>query len=376
MPEVDQIPVRIGGYLDIDYEYWKNIMPCNKTRTNVHGFSAVYKAMQDSGFRPSSEEERERFGCVMGTGVSSVYEFMQGLHDVHANGSNIDAIPADYAEKIDINGLNTAISRYFGAKGHTEAVSPACATGHAVVQEAFRTIMLGESDVCIAGAADTIVHPVILKGFALLGCINLKSNENPGESSKPLDENRAGLAGADGGNAVILEELQHALARGAKIYGEVKGYSMNCDGFHLTKPTPRGEGIYRTMLGVLGMTGIRPENIDLILAHATATKAGDFAEINAIDSVFGDLRPYITAVKGHTGHMMCAVGTFHVISALLMISNGVVAPVMNLKNPLKIKGKELNFVKEPVHTQLNNVLINAVGFSGMNNSLIVSKYEP
>eukprot|EP00358_Blepharisma_japonicum_P005243 CAMPEP_0202945738 /NCGR_PEP_ID=MMETSP1395-20130829/7224_1 /ASSEMBLY_ACC=CAM_ASM_000871 /TAXON_ID=5961 /ORGANISM="Blepharisma japonicum, Strain Stock R1072" /LENGTH=351 /DNA_ID=CAMNT_0049645965 /DNA_START=221 /DNA_END=1276 /DNA_ORIENTATION=+ len=351
-------------------------MPCSKTRTNAHGFCAAYKAMEDSGFTPSSEEEKEKFGCIMGAGVSSIYETLGGLHDVYINGSNIDAIPADYAENVDINGLTNAVCRYFGAKGHSEAVNPACATGHAVVQGAFRSIMLGENDICVAGAADTIIHPAMLKGFALLGCINTKKNANPEDSSRPLDENREGLAAADGGNAVVLEELQHALARGAKIYGEVKGYSMNCDGFHLTKPTPRGEGIYRTMVDALGMTGMSPEDIDLVLAHATATKAGDSAEVNAIDSVFGDLKPYITAVKGHTGHMMCAVGTFHVISALLMIANGIATPILNMKNPLKINGKELNFVKEPVNAHLNNILINAVGFSGMNNSIIVSRYLP
>ncbi|CAG9330767.1 unnamed protein product [Blepharisma stoltei] len=375
-PEIDEMPVDIGGLLDVDLEEWYRIMPSNRTQQNAYGFIGAYRAMMDSGYKPQTEAERERFGCIMGTGTSTGRNIF-GMYDKFFRaGAAMSSVHGGYIEETDIHGLTAAVSKYFQTKGPVGTLTAACATGQAVIQEAYRNILLGEADVVIAASAENVVIPYGVRGFTTLGAINTKDNDNPEGAPRPMDESRGGLCVSDGGDGVILEELQHALRRGAKIYGEFKGFSMNCDGYHLTRPTAEGEGIYRTMSNSIQMAGLDPSEITLVHAHAAGTREGDLAEMVGIDRLFGDINPYITGCKGNTGHMMCTVGTFHAIESLLSITHGIIPPIKNLKNPITVNGKMLNYVREPVYTNVRNVVMNNVGFGGINSSLVVSKYEP
>lgn len=375
-PEIDEMPVTIGGLLDVDLEEVYRIMPSHRTQQNAYGFIGALRAMQDSGYQPQSEAERERFGCIMGTGTSTGRNIF-GMYDkfFRAN-SSMDVVHPGYIEETDIHGLTAVVSKHFQTKGPSGCLTAACATGQAVIQEGYRNILLGEADVMITASAENVVIPYGLRGFASLGAINAKDNDNPGGAARPMDESRNGLVASDGGNGVILEELQHALRRGAKIYGEIKGFSMNCDGYHLTRPTAQGEGIFRTMVNSIKMSGLEPKDFELVHAHAAGTREGDLAEMIGIDRLFGDVNPYITGCKGNTGHMMCTIGTFHAIESLLCITHSTIPGIRNLKNPITVNGKMLNYVIEPVYTEVNNVVMNNVGFGGINSSLVVSKYIP
>ncbi|OMJ85027.1 hypothetical protein SteCoe_13749 [Stentor coeruleus] len=374
-PEIDEMPVKIGGLLNEDLEKWYKIMPSNRTSQNAFGFIGAYKAMEDSGYKPKSPEEYERFGVIMGTGTSTGRNIF-GIYDRFFRANNsFDVVHGGYMEETDIHGITNAVSRYFKTKGPVGTITAACATGQAVIQEAYRNIVLNEADVMIAGSAENVVIPYGLRGFATLGAINVKDNDNPEGAARPMDDSRMGLVASDGGNGVICEELQHALKRGARIYGEVLGYSMNCDGYHLTRPTASGEGIFRTMKNSIEMAGLQPKDLTIVHAHAAGTREGDIAEMIAIDRLFGENRPYVTGCKGNTGHMMCTIGTYHCIESLLSVYYGKIPAIRNLKNPIQVNGKLLNYVREPVECDVNYVVMNNVGFGGINSSLVVGKYK-
>ena len=374
-PEIDEMPVKIGGLLSEDLEKWYKIMPSNRTQQNAFGFIGAFKAMEDSKYQPKSQEDHERFGTIMGTGTSTGRNIF-GMYDkFFKSGSSLSVVHGGYIEETDIHGITNAVSRYFKSKGPVGTVTAACATGQAVIQEGYRNIMLDEADVMLTGSAENVVIPYGLRGFATLGAINVKDNHDPEGAPKPMDDARSGLVASDGGNAVVLEELQHALKRGAKIYGEVLGYSMNCDGYHLTRPTAKGEGIYRTMKNSIEMAGIEPKDINLVHAHAAGTKEGDIAEMIAVDRLFGDLNPYITGCKGNTGHMMCTIGTYHCIESILSINHSKIPPIKNLKNPITVNGKMLNYARSVIDCDINYVVMNNVGFGGINSSLVVGKYR-
>ena len=374
-PEIDQIPVKIGGLLlDFDLEKWYKMMPYAPTQQSSHGFAAAVKAMEDSGYQPSSEEEKDLFGVIGGTGTSSGREVFDMYDKFYRSGEDLSIVPSNYIENTDIHGMTASVSKYFKARGPSSTVTAACATGQSVIMEAYRNILLGEAKVMLAFSAENVVIPYGMRGFASLGAINTKGNDDPVGAARPMDESREGLVASDGGNAVVLEDLEHALKRGATIYGEVKGFSQNCDGYHLTRPTAEGQGIYRTMSKSLEMADVDPKDVQLVHAHAAGTKEGDKAEMKAIDRIFGNHMPYITGCKGNTGHMMCTVGTFHCIESLLSIQQSVIPPVKNLKNPIKVEGKLLKYVMEPTKAEVNNAIMNNVGFGGINSTLVVSKY--
>ena len=374
-PEIDEMPVKIGGLLNEDLEPWYKLMPSGRTTQNCFGFIGAVKALEDSGYHFKSESEQERFGVIMGTGTSTGRNIF-GMYDkFFRNNSSLSVVHAGYIEETDIHGISCAVSRYVKSKGPIGTVTAACATGQAVIQEGFRNIFLDEADVMLCGSAENVVIPYGLRGFATLGAINTKDNDDPEGAARPMDESRQGLVASDGGNGVVLEELQHALRRGARIYGEVLGYSMNCDGYHLTRPTAHGEGIYRTMKNSIEMAGVPLDKITLVHAHAAGTREGDIAEMVAIDRLFGERRPYITGCKGNTGHMMCTIGTYHCIESLLSIQYNQIPPIKNLKNPITVNGKMLNYAREVINTDVNYVVMNNVGFGGINSSLVVGKYR-
>ena len=311
----------------------------------------------------------------MGTGTSTGRNIFGMSDKFYRNNASFSVVHEGYISETDVHGITAAVSKYFKTKGPIGTVTAACATGQAVIQEAYRNIMLNEADIMIAASAENVVIPYGLRGFSTLGAINTKDNDDPEGAPRPMDESRAGLVASDGGNGVVLEELNHALKRGARIYGELLGYSMNCDGYHLTRPTAKGEGIYRTMKNSIEMSGVDLKDITLVHAHAAGTREGDIAEMIAINRLFGDLSPYITGCKGNTGHMMCTIGTYHCIESLLSITHDKIPPIKNLKNPITVDGKMLNYARSIVDVEVKNVVMNNVGFGGINSSLVVGKYK-
>lgn len=350
-------------------DHWMQMIPYTKNLFNAYATCAATEALANAGWVPEEETDQVRTGIVLGTGLGSVACAIENQQRIDAKGyAHMDRLGV---LKVLQNLAAGGISLQFRLKGPTNTVSTACASGQSAIGEAFHYIQRGDADVMIAVAAEHSVMPFVLAGFSKIGALSRETAE-PEKASCPFDAGRSGFVIGEGAGALILEDLEHALKREARIYAEIRGYGCCSEGEHLTKPRADGEGAYRVMMNALRQGGLSPEHVGMVNAHATSTEDGDLAEATAIARVFQGLKPVITANKGNFGHLMGAAGVVEAAFTALSISTGVIPPILNLKKPVADLAFATHLVRKPIEAALSN----SFGFGGINTSLLFSKYTP
>lgn len=334
----------------------------------LYAFAAAKQAMDDCGFLPQTEDEKNAFGVYFGSGQGGVQSFCEGIITVKDRGPT--RISPFFIPSIMINQAAGLLSIKYGLQGPNIAVSTACATGTHAVGEAFRLIKDGHADMMLAGGSEAPILKPALAGFAQLRALSTR-NDEPQKASRPWDKNRDGFVMSEGAGALVLEEYEHAKARGAKIYAEVVGYGITGDAHHIT--APGGTGALRAMKMALKNADMNPSDIDYINAHGTSTPTGDVMELNAIKELFKDTDVAVSSTKSMTGHMLGASGSIEAVFSVLAIQNDFVPPTINLENP-EDEAEGMNLVPNVAQDKkVNAVLSNSFGFGGTNACLIFKK---
>ena len=336
----------------------------------VYGIAAADQALADSGWKPETDEDQENTGVLIGSGIGGLPKISEATELVN-NGKTRRVSPF-FIPSCLINLVSGQVSIKHGLKGPNHAVVTACSTGAHAIGDASRMIMLGDADVMVAGGAEAAVCRLGMAGFAAARALSTSYNDTPTEASRPWDQGRDGFVMGEGAGCVVLEEYEHAKARGARIYAEVAGYGMSGDAYHITAPAEDGNGGFRSMRNALRNAGINPEDVDYVNAHGTSTPLGDEIELGAVKRLFGDhaSKLSMSSTKSATGHLLGAAGAIEAVFSILAIHEGVVAPTLNLRNPSDAcKGMDL-VPLEAKKRKVNVALSNSFGFGGTNASLV------
>ena len=338
-----------------------------------YAVACAVQAMSDAGFGEGNGYDPDNTGVIMGSGIGGLKSFEE-QHDVYRERGPGKISPffipmfiADIAAGI--------VSMRFNCKGPNYATVSACATSAHAIGDAFRTIQYGDADIMLAGGSEATVTPMAIGGFANMKALS-ERNDSPETASRPFDLTRDGFVMGEGGGVVILEELEHARKRGARIYGEVVGYGATGDAYHLTAPAPEGEGAQRAMKRAMKDAGLTPADIQYINTHGTSTPAGDFNETRAIQLVFGDAAQSlnVSSTKSATGHMLGAAGVVEFIFSTLAIGNSIVPPTINYETP--DPDLTLNYTpNKAVERRIDVALSNSFGFGGHNVTLAVKRFQ-
>ncbi|HLE57141.1 MAG TPA: beta-ketoacyl-ACP synthase II [Rhodothermia bacterium] len=343
-------------------------------RTDVYtqlAVAAAVQAVSDAAFFNGGYDP-DNTGVIIGSGIGGLKIFEQ-QHDQYRELGPSKISP--FFIPMFISDIAAGIvSMQFNAKGPNYATVSACATSAHAIGDAFRTIQYGDADVMITGGSEATVTPMAIGGFANMKALS-ERNDSPETASRPFDATRDGFVMGEGSGIVILEELEHARARGAKIYSEVVGYGATGDAYHLTAPAPHGEGAQRAMKRAMKDAGFAPEDIQYINAHGTSTPANDLNETAAIKAVFGDAARTvsISSTKGATGHMLGAAGAVEFVISTLVAQEGVIPPTINYETP--DPECDLNYTpNKAIHREVTGVLSNSFGFGGHNTTLAVKRF--
>ena len=371
---VDAFSTRFGGSIkNFDIEQY---MPAKDARRLdlfiQYGLAAGLQAMQDSGL-DVTDANRERIGVVMGSGIGGLTNIENTSKTLIEQGPR--RISPFFVPGSIINMISGVLSIQLGLQGPNYAIATACTTGTHCIGMAARNIAYGEADVMLAGGAEMAACGLGLGGFAASRALSTR-NDDPQAASRPWDANRDGFVLSDGAGALILEELEHAKARGATIYAEVAGFGMSADAYHMTSPPEQGDGAARCMASALRDAGMNPDQVQYVNAHGTSTLAGDLAEVNALKTVFAghasDLA--VSSTKSMTGHLLGAAGAVEAIFSILALRDQVAPPPINLDQPGE--GCDLNFVPHQAQSmKIDAVLSNSFGFGGTNGSLLLRRYS-
>ncbi|WP_417318112.1 beta-ketoacyl-ACP synthase II [Emcibacter sp.] len=336
----------------------------------LYGIAACDMALEDSGWKPETEEDRCRTGILAGSGIGGLPGIQDESINMHERG--VRRVSPHFIPRCLINLISGNVSIRHGLKGPNHAVVTACATGTHALGDAARLIMLDDADVMVAGGAEAAICRIGVAGFAQAKALSSHFNDTPEKASRPWDRDRDGFVIGEGAGMVVLEEYEHAKARGAKIYAEIVGYGLSGDAYHVTAPAPDGNGGYRAMEMALKRSGLTPEDIDYVNAHGTSTPLGDELEFGAVKRLFGDAAGKIamSSTKSAIGHLLGAAGSTEAIFTILAMNHGVVPPTLNLDNPSEgVEG--INLVPhEAQDRKVNAALSNSFGFGGTNASLI------
>lgn len=329
-------------------------------------------AIKDSGLK-ITPENAERVGVIIGSGMGGL-PMIEHYHQVLLEKGHRRISPF-FIPMIIINLAAGQVSIKYGAKGPNSSPCTACATGSHSIGDAFKIIQRGDADVMIAGGTEAVITPMGIAGFTAMKALSTR-NDEPEKASRPFDAQRDGFVMGEGAGIIILEELEDAIKRGAKIYAEIIGYGMSGDAYHITSPAPEGEGAARCMEAALKDAGIKPEDVQYINAHGTSTKYGDELETMAIKKVFGK-HAYSLAVsstKSMTGHLLGAAGGVEAVITILSIYHNIVPPTINLENP--DPACDLDYVPNVARRmEVNCAISNSFGFGGTNASLVFRKFS-
>ena len=334
--------------------------------------AAAAMAIADAGAEPSTQDDAERTGVLIGSGIGGVGGIYDASITLFEKGPR--RISPFFIPGRIINMVSGYVSIRFGLKGPNHSVVTACSTGAHAIGDSWRIIAMGDADVMVAGGAESPVNRISMAGFAACRALSTGFNDRPTEASRPYDKDRDGFVMGEGAAVLVLEEYERAKARGAKIYGEVVGYGMSGDAYHITAPTPDGDGGYRCMKAAVKRAGIDPSEIDYINAHGTSTQLGDEIELGAVTRLLGDAAPKaaMSSTKSAIGHLLGAAGSVEAIFSLLAMRDGIAPPTLNLDNPSVETA--INLVpKVPLRKTIDVALSNSFGFGGTNASLIFRK---
>ncbi|HYA12435.1 MAG TPA: beta-ketoacyl-ACP synthase II [Thermodesulfovibrionales bacterium] len=365
-----QIAGEVENFNPEDYIETKEVKKMDRF---IHfAIATTAMALDDSGLK-ITDSNAERIGVIVGSG-------MGGLHTIERYHSVLlekgpKRITPFFVPMLSINLASGQISIKFGAKGPNTAISTACATGSHSIGDAFKIIQRDEADVMIAGGTEAVITPMGIGGFNAMKAISTR-NDEPERASRPFDIDRDGFVIGEGAGIVILENLQSALNRDAKIYAEIVGYGMTADAYHITSPSPGGEGAARCMAIALKDGGIEPSEVNYINAHGTSTKSGDELESQAIKTVFKEhaYKVAISSTKSMMGHLLGAAGGVEAVISILSICNDIALPTINLDNP--DPDCDLDYVPHKARTmKINYALSNSFGFGGTNACLLFKRFE-
>lgn len=329
-------------------------------------------AMEDSGLK-IDESNAERVGVLIGSGIGGTGTWEEQHKTLLERGPR--RVSPFFVPMLISDMASGMVSILTGAKGPNLAVITACATGTHAIGEAAKIILRGDADAMIAGGAEAAITPMAVAGFCAARAFSTR-NDDPEHASRPFDLDRDGFVMGEGAGSVVLESLDHALARGAHIYGEITGFGMSADAYHMTAPTPGGEGAARSMANALADAGIAPEAVDYINAHGTSTSENDKNETAAIKKVFGDsaYKVAVSSTKSMTGHMLGAAGAVEAIICLLTINNGIIPATTNYETP--DPECDLDYVpNEYRKAQVFTTMSNSFGFGGHNATLVITGYK-
>ncbi len=337
----------------------------------TYGVAAAQEAVEDSGWAPADQESLERTGVMIGSGIGGLDTIAKTAILMEERGPR--RVSPFFVPACLINLISGHVSIKYGFKGPNHSVVTACATGTHAIGDAARMIALDDADVMVAGGAEGAVCRIGLAGFSASRALSTGYNDTPELASRPWDEGRDGFVIGEGAGVVVLEEYEHAKARGAKIYGEVIGYGLSGDAHHITLPAENGDGGYRAMKAALKRAKLNPEDIDYINAHGTSTPAGDGMEFAAVKRMFKNALDSVSmsSTKSAIGHLLGAAGAVEAIYAIKTIETGVISPTLNLDNPSDdCQGMDL-VPKVAKEKSVKTVLSNSFGFGGTNASLII-----
>jgi len=362
-----------GSVKNFDIEQYITAKEAKKLDTFIqYGIAAGMQAIQDANF-VLQDKYKHQAGVVMGSGIGGLVNIEQTCKTLIDKGPH--RVSPFFVPGSIINMLSGYLSLHLGFQGPNYAIATACTTSTHCIGMAARNIIYGDADIMLAGGAEFATCCLGIAGFAAARALSTR-NDEPNKASRPWDKDRDGFVLADGAGALVLEELEHAKNRGAKIYAEVKGFGMSSDAYHMTLPSQNGAGAALCMSNALKDADLTAQSIDYINAHGTSTPSGDVAEVNAIKQVFGDhaYQIAISSTKSMTGHLLGAAGAIEAIFSILSLVNQVVLPTINLDNP--DVECDLDFTPHKSSAKvINTVLSNSFGFGGTNGSLIFTKFN-
>jgi len=376
--EVPRVDGRGGGGPDVEGSFDPDKTMSAKDRRRVddfilYGMAAADEAVRDAGWMPEDEESRERTGVIIGSGIGGLGTIAETAIELHEKGPR--RVSPFFIPSSLINLISGQVSIRYSFKGPNHAVVTACATGAHAIGDAARLIKYGDADVMIAGGAEASVVPVGIAGFIACRAMSTNFNDEPTRASRPYDKDRDGFVMGEGAGILVLEELEHAKARGAKIYAEIIGYGLAGDAFHITAPAEDGSGGFRAMQAAIKDAKIAPADIDYINAHGTSTPLGDEIELGAVERMLGNAASKVTmsSTKSATGHLLGAAGAIEAAFTILAIRDQIAPPTINLDNPSVETPIDLAPHKaKPM--EINVALSNSFGFGGTNASVIFKKY--
>ncbi|NQV81929.1 MAG: beta-ketoacyl-ACP synthase II [Alphaproteobacteria bacterium] len=375
--DVSDLPAKIAAQVvrgegegDFNFDDW--VTPKDRRKMAdfiIFGLAAAQQAIEDAGWRPETEEDRCRTGVLIGSGIGGLQEIVEGAKTLDERGPR--RLSPFFIPMALINLVAGHTSIRYGFKGPNHAVVTACSTGAHAIGDAARFISMSDADVMVAGGTESAICRLGMAGFASARALSTNFNDTPQKASRPWDTDRDGFVMGEGAGVVVLEELEHAKARGAKIYAEIVGYGLSGDAHHITAPSEDGDGAFRAMKMALKRAELAPDQIDYINAHGTSTPLGDEIEIRAVKRLFGDAayKLSMSSTKSAVGHLLGAAGSVEAIFSILAMRDGIVPPTLNLDNPGE--GCDLDLVPHTAKKrEIRATLSNSFGFGGTNASLI------
>jgi 3-oxoacyl-[acyl-carrier-protein] synthase II len=379
--DVHDMPSRVGGQIpngvkadgNLDFAEWIPVKDIKKMDRFIQfAMVAGTEAVEDSGWKPTEEDDRCATGVMIGSGIGGVETIYEASAQILAGrGKRLSPF---FIPSALINLASGNFSIKYGFKGPNHSVVTACATGVHAIGDASRLIMLGDADVMVAGGAEAPINPIGMWGFCASRALSTGFNDTPARASRPWDKDRDGFVIGEGAGVVVLEEYEHARKRGAKIYAEIAGYGMSGDAHHITAPAEGHEGALRAMRATLKSARMTTADIQYVNAHGTSTPLGDDLELDAVERLFGDdgRRIAMSSTKSAIGHLLGAAGAVEAIFSILAIRDGVAPPTLNLDNPSRA-----SIIDRVAHTaqerRIDVALSNSFGFGGTNASVIFKK---
>jgi 3-oxoacyl-[acyl-carrier-protein] synthase II len=367
-----EVPVGDGSNGTFNADDWMEPKERRKVDDFIlYGVAAADQAVRDAGWMPEDDASRERTGVLIGSGIGGIETIAETALLIEQRGPR--RVSPFFIPGSLINLISGQVSIRYGFKGPNHAVVTACSTGAHAIGDAARLIALDDADVMVAGGAEAAICEIGIAGFNAARTLSTKRSDDPKAASRPYDADRDGFVMGEGAGVVVLEEYEHAKARGAKIYAEIVGYGLSGDAYHITAPSENGEGGERAMRAALKRAGLTPDAIDYINAHGTSTMA-DTIELSAVERVLGDHAKNVTmsSTKSSIGHLLGAAGAVEAIFCILALRDQIAPPTINLDNPV-VEPKLSLAANKAEKRKIDVVLSNSFGFGGTNASLIMSK---